>query len=212
MGGFCVQELLRSPLYSKVITLSRSPVPLEHPKLEKHSIDFDRLEEYANLMAVDDIFCGLGTIAKKSVSREAYHWVDVDYPAKIAELGLQRGAKRFFLVTAVGANPDSRHYYLRFKGEVEKRVSSLPFKAVHIFRPALIIGPRKEFRLNEMLAILLSKVFPFLFWGPMASYKPVEAAAIARAMLRVAEDNARGTCVHESLEISDIGRVIKNLD
>ncbi len=212
VGGFCVEELLRSPLYSKVVTLSRSPVPLDHPKLEKHQIDFDRLEEYAHLTAVDDIFCSLGTIAQKTVSREAYRKVDVDYPAKIAELSLKKGARRYFLVTAVQANPDSRFYYLKFKGEVERKVSSFPFEAVHIFRPALIVGPRKEFRVNETLAILISRVFPFLFAGPFANFKPIEAAAIARAMLRSAETDARGTIIHESREIRDIGRVINKLD
>ena len=198
VGGYCVQELLRSGRYSKVTAITRSPLTVEHPKLEKHRIDFDRLDEHPEFLRADDIFCSLGTIAKKASSRDEYYKVDVLYPHRVAELGRREGASRFFLVTAAGADPASLFYYLRFKGDVERLITSIPFEAVHIFRPGLIMGPRKEFRLSESIAVFISTLLPFLFVGPFARYKPVKAADIARAMVRSAEGTVGGVKVYES--------------
>src|SRR3712207_8093770 len=46
-------------------------------------------------------------------SREAFPRVDHDYVASAARLASGRGARQFLLVSALGADPDSRVFYNR---------------------------------------------------------------------------------------------------
>ena len=62
---------------------------------------------------------------------------------------LLAGAEQFVVVSSVGADPASKNFYLRTKGEMERELSKLPFKALHILRPSLLIGKRAEFRLGR---------------------------------------------------------------
>ncbi len=206
VGRFCLEYLLESPRYSKIVVLTRSPLKFDNPKMQKYQIDFDRINDYKELFGVDDIFCSLGLIAQKASSKEEYYKVDVSYPYQMAQLAITFGAKRYFLVSSIGANSQSRFFYWKMKGEAERRILSLPFKSVRIFRPALIIGPRKEFRLNEFLAILLFKIFSFLFVGKASRFKPMYAKDIARAMVRSAMDDRAGVHIYESSDIRSISR------
>src|SRR2546426_6652457 len=60
------------------------------------------------------------------------------------------------LVTALGADPGSRIFYSRVKGEVEEGVKRLQFDGIHIFRPSFLIGKRAAGRPVEQLAGLVS--------------------------------------------------------
>jgi uncharacterized protein YbjT (DUF2867 family) len=69
---------------------------------------------------------------------------------------------------------------------------------VHIFRPSLLLGERQESRPGERLAILAGRALGFMFVGPLDRYRPIEARAVAAAMIRIAKDDARGVHVYES--------------
>ncbi|HEX5171100.1 MAG TPA: oxidoreductase, partial [Cyclobacteriaceae bacterium] len=80
-------------------------------------------------------------------------------------------------------------------GEVEEAVSAVGFNAVHIFRPSLLLGPRKENRSGEDAAKLIYKVLNFLIPD---KYKAIESIKVARAMLHYAKENLPGNHIHES--------------
>ena len=121
-------------------------------EVELHVIDFDRLASYASLLAVDQILCALGTTIRKAGSQQAFRTVDFEYPAEIARLGIERGARHFLLVSALGADARSRVFYNRVKGELENAVLALPYRAHTIVRPSLLLGEREETRLGERSA------------------------------------------------------------
>ena len=59
-------------------------------------VDFDNLEiAHADLFAVDQIICALGTTMKQAGSKEAFRRVDLDYPLEMARLGLAKGPATF---------------------------------------------------------------------------------------------------------------------
>ena len=93
-------------------------------------------------MPVTDIFCTLGTTIKKAGSEDAFRQVDYDYALQLARWGVRNGAKQFLLVSPVDAGPKSRNFYLRVKGELEAAVNGLPYNAVHVFRPSMLLGSR----------------------------------------------------------------------
>ncbi len=123
IGGHVLDLLLADPAYGEVIALVRRPLDVEHDKLTGLVVDFDRLDEMPDPPAADDVFCCLGSTMKKAGSKAAFRKVDHDYVVATARLGLAGGARRFLLVSAVGAGASSRNFYSRVKGEAEDSVA-----------------------------------------------------------------------------------------
>lgn len=198
VGGHCLKLLLEDAAYGKVIAPGRRKMPMEHAKLEQHVIDFDRLDEAADLFKATDVFCCLGTTIKKAGSQAAFYKIDFTYVYESAKLAQENGAQQFLLVSALGADTGSRIFYNRVKGEVEAAVSSLPFRGVQIFRPSLLLGQRDEFRRGEQIAERAAKIFSFIFVGPLKKYRPIHARYVARAMVRIAREQPSGVNIFES--------------
>jgi uncharacterized protein YbjT (DUF2867 family) len=205
IGGHCLDKLLNDAAYSKVLTLGRRPLPVEHPKLEQQVIDFTRLAEFASLIQAEDIFSCLGTTIKKAGTREAFRRVDYTYQYEVARIAAQGGAEQLLLVSSMGADARSSIFYNRVKGELEDAVSELPFGGVQIFRPSLLLGEREEFRRGERVSAYAMKKFSFLLAGPLDKYRPVQASNVAAAMLRVAKEHPSGVNVFESDRIRAMG-------
>lgn len=202
VGGHLLDTLLESPLYREVHSLGRRALPREHPTLRQHTVDFARLDEVP-LPPADDAFCGLGTTIKKAGSQEAFRAVDYDAVLAFARAARKAGAKRFLVVTALGADPRSRVFYNRVKGEVEEALKGLGFESLVIVRPSLLLGERAERRPGEHAAIVLSKVLGPLL-RPLAS-RPIEARTVARALHTLAREAPAGTRVVPSGELHALG-------
>src|SRR5262249_6245579 len=151
-----------------------------------------------------DVFCCLGTTIKVAGSQAAFKKVDYEYPATVAHLAHQQGAKQFLIVTAMGANKSSMIFYNRVKGEVEEAVKKIPFQAIHIFQPSLLLGERKEHRAGEKMGEFFMGLTSALFIGPLKKYKAIEGRAVAGAMVKCANENSKGVFTHQSDEIQKI--------
>jgi uncharacterized protein YbjT (DUF2867 family) len=204
IGSQLLTLLLASDRYAKVIVVGRRPVPLVHPKLEQRVIEFDQLEQHRLSLIADDVYCCLGTTMRQAGSKEAFYKVDYLYVVKLAALTAANFAAQFLVVSAMGADANASIYYNRVKGEMEDAVRKTPFRAIHIFRPSLLLGNRTEKRLGELIgAVLLGLLRPLLL-GPLRKYQPIEAATVARAMLSAAEEDGGGIRVHLSDEIAAV--------
>lgn len=205
VGGQLLDLLLDDPAYGRVVVLGRRPVKRTHAKLEQQVADLGRLDEHAGQFAVDDVFCCLGTTIRAAGSQEAFRRVDHDYVVGSARVAASAGARRYLLVTAAGADPRSRFFYNRVKGDAEAGVRAQPFEGVVILRPSLILGPRAERRTAEAVAQRLAPALNAVMVGPLRRYRAIEARTIARAMVRLAGERPRGVRVVENDEIQAIG-------
>ncbi len=205
VGGHCLRLLVEDPAYGKVVAWVRKPLSFAHAKLEQQVVDFEHLANYAPLTKVNDVFCCLGTTIKKAGSQAAFRKVDFDYPLEIAKLAAKNGAGQFLTITAMGANPRSRIFYNRVKGEVEAAVTKLSFKAIGIFRPSLLLGEREERRLGEKIGEPLLKSINLFLVGPLRKYRAIGARVVARAMVEVAKKNLQGITIFESDKIQMLG-------
>ena len=195
IGNQLVTLLLQDSNYSKVIALSRKPLSISNPKLENIILEADQLDNCHQQLMADDVFCCLGTTMKHARSKAAFRKVDFDYPLQLAKTLKQNGAQQFLLVSALGANKNSRIFYNQVKGEVEEAITSVGFSALHIFRPSLLLGPRKEQRSGEDAAKVFYKIFGFLI---PKKYQGLESIKVARAMQVLAKETLSGKFVHES--------------
>jgi uncharacterized protein YbjT (DUF2867 family) len=198
IGEQLVQQLLNDSTFSKVRILVRRPVKLSHPKLEVEIVNFDNLAEYRHKLGRGDcIFCCIGTTQKKvKGDKNAYRKIDVDIPVNAAKMGKDAGFTNYILVSAVGADAHSKNFYLRLKGEVEREIADLKFKSFHAFRPSILLGERKEFRLAEVLGKGVMQGLSSLFIGNLKKYKGIEGANVARAMVAAAKSDGKGMYVH----------------
>ena len=196
VGGFCLQRLLEAEWYQKVISLGRRELPVTHPKLMQRSIAFESLETL-DLPPVDDVFCALGTTIRKAGSQAAFRRVDFDFTLAAARLALKHGAQRFVLVSSIGADPESSNFYLRTKCEVEKAVMDLSYPVLHIFRPSLLVGDRKESRSGEKLAIYASMILQYALVGGLRKYRPIEATTVASAMAEATRLNSAAVNIYD---------------
>ena len=196
VGRECVRQLATQPTVSRTIALvRRAPAAGTFPpSVDVVATDFALLQPVATGLGATHVVCALGTTMKQAGSREAFRQVDHDYVLAIARGAKLGGARHFVLVSALGADPASRFFYNRVKGEVERAVLGLGYRSVTILRPSLLLGARGEFRLGEALA----KRFAWLTPGP---YKPVHASDVAAAAVRAVVEDRPGARIVASREM-----------
>jgi uncharacterized protein YbjT (DUF2867 family) len=147
--------------------------------------NFDKLDQHADAFRVDDVFCALGSTMRQSGTREQFYRVDHDYPVAAARLAYDCGATQFLLVSALGANPTSRIFYNRVKGETEHDVAATGFQSLTIARPSLLVGDRAEFRLGEKVGLLVG-------WLAPPDVRPISATDVAAALTLASRDSPSG--------------------
>lgn len=200
VGSHLLQLLLQNDNYSHVTALLRKPLPIQHPKLKQVITDFEKLDELPAINA-DDIFCCLGATMKTAGSRYNFHQADYIYVVELARLGKRQGASQFLVISSMGADAHSIFFYNRVKGEMERTISNFSFKAVHIFRPSLLLGERTEKRRGEKIGEVIMKALEFILVGPLRKYRAIPAETVARAMLNAALQDSRGASIHKSDEL-----------
>jgi uncharacterized protein YbjT (DUF2867 family) len=189
VGRELLDRLLADPSVEAVHGLGRRAIPLEHPKLTQHVVDFQALPA---LPRVDEAFIALGTTIKVAGSRQAFRAIDLAAGGAVAQAAKAAGATRLGVVSAMGADPRARVFYNRVKGEMEEALRALRFESLVIARPSLLVGDRERLgqpaRAGEEIGLKLSR------WvGPLipANYRPIEARLVARALLQ-AVPHSRG--------------------
>jgi len=196
VGSAVVQQLSADPTCSRIVALTRdshSIFPFS-PKLSIEVVDFDNLAQHADLFAVDQIICAMGTTLRKTPSRDVYRRIDYGYPLEAAKQGLEHGATHYLAVTAVSANAESPIFYNRLKGELEDALSLLNYRSLTIARPSVLIGDRADPRLSEKIAWKLSFITP-------RKYKPVRGANVAKALVNAARDDVPGLRIIQNDEM-----------
>jgi uncharacterized protein YbjT (DUF2867 family) len=198
VGSDVLLALLNDPDWERVHSLVRRPRGTADPKLTEHVVDFDDLDAHVGLFDAADVFCCLGTTASQAGSKEAFRRVDYGYVVKLAELAAEGGARQFLLVSGIGTSSKSPIYYSQVKAEAEQAVSATKLPAVHIFRPSLLLASRPDSRTAEDAFKLLTPLANLLLIGPLARYRPVATAEVARQMVEVAKAQQPGVHIHYS--------------
>ncbi len=201
VGSYLVQEILNSPTFDSVTALVRKPTFTTHPKLKEIIFDFRDETAIESLEPVNHVFCCLGTTIKTAGSKEAFRFVDYELPLRFAKWAESTQAESFSIVTAIGANSDSSIFYNQVKGNVEDEIKTLNIPTIQIFQPSLIMGPRKEFRLGELIGKGIMVILNPLMIGPGKKYRGIHAQTIAKGMVHHLEKSNPGITIFESDKI-----------
>lgn len=201
VGRACLAALLRETAYGTIVAFVRTPVAFSHPKLQIEIVDLGTPGTFPEIRC-DDVFCALGTTIARAGSREAFRAVDHDAVVAVAKAGLRGGATRMTLVSSVGADRARGNFYLRVKADTEAALSALPFRALHILRPGLLLGHRAETRPAESVAAAVAPALNLLLQGPLRRYRAIEAECVGRAMVSASLDDVEGRRVLHYDEIT----------
>jgi uncharacterized protein YbjT (DUF2867 family) len=196
VGRHAVELLLAEARVSRVTALVRRAWPdaPADPRLAVTLIDFDHPDRDPAALRGDALLCALGTTIKAAGSQEAFRRVDHDYPVALGRLAREAGARHYLLVSAMGADPASRFFYNRVKGETERDILALGFPSVTIARPSLLVGEREEFRLGEALGRLAGVLAP-------PRWSPVPAEQVAGALVDAVLRGAGGVEILENTRL-----------
>lgn len=182
VGGHVLRLLARDVAWGRVVTLGRRAMPLAGDRHEHHVVDFRDLDAHADLFGCDAVACCLGTTIKQAGSQEAFRFVDHDLPLAAARLAHARGATGYALVSAYGADADSRIFYNRVKGETEDAIRAVGFGGLTLLRPSLLTGDRDENRPGERFGEAVLSVLTPIMVGPLRPLRPTPAEDVALAM------------------------------
>ncbi len=204
--GLVGREILCALLADRTVTeihvFGRRALAQSDSRVRVHVVDFARLPP---LPPVDEVYLALGTTIRAAGSEAAFRAVDLDANLAVARQAAAAGAIRAGLVSAVGADPQSKVFYNRVKGELEAALTPL-FAALVIAQPSLLLGDRaslnQPLRWGERLATPLARLAAPLLPG---RYRPVAASAVAQALVRTVPA-AQGMRVLASDELAAIAR------
>ena len=194
-GSFLVQRLLADSTITKVISISRKPLNISNAKLTEVLVsDLAELPSIDSKIRGEIYFCCLGTTIKAAGSKENFEKVDHAAIVAFAKIAKAHDAKAFTLVSAMGANASSMFFYNQVKGRTENDVKALGLRSLIIFKPALLVGPRHEFRLAENIAT--KTLVPLSQLLPARTQKSLITEAETLAMRMLTEGKAAPGGVH----------------
>ena len=179
-GKDLVQQLLNDKDFEEVNIFVRKPLNLQNDKLKVHIVDFEKPEEWKGFVKGDVAFSCLGTTLKDAGSKEAQKKVDFDYQYQFAKAAKENNVDDYVLVSAYGANPQSKIFYSKMKGELEEAVKQLHFNKITIFKPGMLDRKDSE-RTGEVLGSRIIKFANKI--GLFESQKPLPTEVLAKAMV-----------------------------
>lgn len=192
VGTALLNQLVNDNRYSEIVSIGRHKPTVESSKITHFDNDLQKPKTAAEHLFGDDLFICIGTTIHNAGSQEAFKFVDLTIPKKLAKHARNNGVKNVAVVSAIGANRKSNNFYLRTKGKLEKEIVAHSFDKTIIVRPSLLMGHREEFRLGEALGKVFSGIMKLFLCGKYRKYRAIEAEKVARAMIYYINTDHRG--------------------
>ena len=203
VGSHLVRLMNKNSNYEKIKLFVRSTSEIKTSKIEIINTDFNNLSNHKEDINGDDCFFCIGTTKKNTPDKDEYRRIEYDIPVEIAKIAKSNSINSFFYVSSGFADPKSSSAYLKNKGQVEEELIKLNFSILGIMRPSFLVGNRKEKRPGEEVGIFFFKIFSPLLLGPLKKMRPIQSEKVAKAMIKVANENLKKT-IFESNEIAEL--------
>lgn len=196
VGGHLLQLLNEDSNIEKIYSVRRTPSGNKSGKITEIINEAADIESLINSFEAGCVFICLGTTLAKAGSKENFRAIDYDYILNAARISQMNGARHCFVISAIGADPNSLFFYNRVKGETEIGLQNLNFRSLDILRPSLITGSREDSRTLEKVASSIMKLLKPIFFGSLARYKAMEGRDIAKAMLAISKSQPTGLSIY----------------
>lgn len=154
---------LEHPEIEKVLSVSRRPVPLQHPKLEQLlTDDFMNLQSGdARLSGYDAVFFIAG-ITSVGTPKDVYRAISQTIPLHFAEILPDKERTTFIYLSGEGTNANGKLEWQQIKGGTENALFAMPFKHVFGFRPS-IMRPHPKQTVRRSFQIASRILYPIMW-------------------------------------------------
>jgi uncharacterized protein YbjT (DUF2867 family) len=207
VGHFALDALLEAPDVSRVYAVTRRPLGREHPRLANRIVQFEQIETQLKGLTCSVALCCLGTTIRQAGSEQAFRKVDIDNVVAFARTARAAQAQRFVVVSSVGADTESKNFYLRTKGEMEVALAGLGFPSLDILQPSILLGWRREIRPLELVVSVLMPAINPLLRGKREPLRGIPARTVGEAMVGVVRSGRRGMHRYTHSAIQALSRV-----
>jgi len=170
VGEGVLLECLSSPKIAEVLSVSRKPCGVKHPKLKEYIVaDFLALQSNdATLNGYDACFFCAG-ISSVGMSEADYTRITYDTTLHFAQILSAQSPEMTFIYVSGGSTDSTekgRIMWARVKGRTENDLQKLPFRKVYNFRPGFmkaVTGQQHTLKLYKYISWMypiLKTLFP----------------------------------------------------
>ena len=217
VGSALVAELIKQPSVKKITLLGRRPATLpagDTSKVVQHQVDMFDVKSYRQHLAGHTVaFSTLGVGEPSKMSPEEFAKIDYECVRDFGHAFAEAGGRRFYALTAVGANPGSRVHYLRVKGFLERDLSGMGFERVGFFEPSMIMTPENRYGFTQAIALKIFPTIDHVLVGGLSKYRSVKVGDLGRciALAAVRAPVGRGAepTVVERFQWTDYQKLLK---
>ena len=198
--GSALLRLLSEPGSPQVHALLRRPLTSGTlgPNIHPHVMDLGEPQQRKPALKSKVLVSALGTTIKTAGSQEEFWAIDHDLVLDIARQAQGLGLKHLILVSAMGADPNSRVFYSRVKGLLEVDLEALGLPQLSILRPSLLLGARGEFRLGERIAAsIMGPLRPLI----PANYRPIRDLEVAQRIIQLMSSTEPGVRIYAGQDL-----------
>jgi len=185
---------------SKITLLLRRRLE-DKAHLKQIITEFNNIYNLDEIQAVDEVYIAIGKrlslvelLYLKKSKRKEFELVDFDYIRNIALFAKKLGAKSLGLISAVGANENSRNIYLSVKGKIEKEIISMDFEKIVIAQPGHLLGKRQQEDSKFLIYVFekITNILGYIMIGPLKKFRNIDASLVAKTLISKMGNNDRG--------------------
>lgn len=216
--GLCGNNILKyvqaTGKINEIHTITRSPITQNNNfnnrtvinHIEKDSNKWGELiKEQIGANKIDIVFSGLATTRASAGGTDNQYKIDHDLNIKLAKVLKEQGCKTFVIVSSLGASTESRFFYMKMKGEIEKDLIDLDFDHLIILRPGMLLGERLQ-KHNGWGSFIANHIGNLFYRTPcqgLVKY-PIQGDDVAKAGVYLALNAKDKVQIVESDKLLDI--------
>ena len=185
---------------SKITLLLRRRLE-DKAHLKQIITEFNNLDNLDEIQPIDEVYIAIGKklslvelLYLKKRKREQFELIDFDYIKNIALFAKKLGAKSLGLISAVGANENSRNIYLSVKGKIEKEIISMGFEKIVIAQPGHLLGKRQHEDSKFLIYVFekITNILGYIMIGPLKKFRNIDASLVAKSLISKMGNNDEG--------------------
>ncbi len=201
VGSELVKELLADSDFTRIIVYSRKPITLTDERVTVIQGELGEMSSHLGELKGDIYFSCLGTTIKTAGSQENFRKVDFHAVVSFGRVAYSHKARKLIVVSASGANSQSKIFYSKVKGETEKALKDIGLSSLVLFRPGLLIGQREEKRTAEKISVKAFGILKHIVPLKLSKSMGTDVHILVKHMISESKSIQNGITIIEPLEI-----------
>ena len=174
VGEGTLLELLKIDSVDKVLSVSRKPTGIAHPKLEEYIVP-----DFMQLAADDEHFKGydavffIAGITSVGTPQDVYVRISQEIPLHFADIMPDKGQMTFIYLSGAGTTDKGRQFWQQVKSKTEHDIQEKGFRRAFALRPAIMKWAKGQKHIQTMQYLFLP-FYPLLrLFGQANSMKEI---------------------------------------